>query len=393
VGIIKSLGDTDLYKLTMGYAVNQNFAESEVTYELKIRSKVSWTKEDVQNIEREVAAMGDIRYTDEELAHLEKRCKFLPKHYLTFLKGFRLNPKHTRVWIEGDELKVTTQGLWSEEIYWETLMMALISESYFEARAPLSDEQLKEVYEKTKNKAQRFREMGAYFIDMGTRRRRSYAVHDAVIRGLRDGGGEYFLGTSNIHFAAKYDLTPHGTMAHELFSAVGAMYGVENANNIVLGKWVDTYQGLLGIALPDTFTTDFFLRTFNPFYAKLFDGVRQDSGEPKIWIDKFLNHYNTLGIDARTKKAVFSDGIDSFEEMENIIEHVDGRILPSFGIGTWLTNDFEDLEPLNMVFKLIDARKNGAEPRRCAIKLSDVPGKYNGDEKAIQDYRARIDGK
>ena len=111
-------------------------------------------------------------------------------------------------------------------------------------------------------------------------------------------------------------------MAHEMFSAVAAMYGVENANNIVLGKWVDTYHGLLGTALPDTFTTEFFLKTFDPFYAKLFDGIRHDSGDPKIWLNKFINHYEKLGIDIKTKRVVFSDGIDSFDRVENILKEV-----------------------------------------------------------------------
>jgi len=387
---IRTLGDTDLYKMTMGHVVNQHFSDANVTYALKVRTKVEWTEKDVESIRNEIATMGDVTFSTEELAYMEKRCKYLPKHYLTFLKGLRLEPSHVKVWLEDGELHLTATGLWGEEIYWETLLMPIISECYFENRAPLNVFQLEEAYQKAKSKAQKFAELKAYFIDMGTRRRRSYAVHDAVIRGLRDGGGEYFLGTSNVHFAAKYNLTPHGTMAHEMFSATAAMYGVENANNIVLGKWVDTYHGLLGIALPDTFTTDFFLRTFNPFYAKLFDGLRHDSGDPVVWVNKVIDHYTSLGIGSKSKKAVFSDGINSIERMEEIIAAVDGRMLVSFGIGTWLTNDFEDLKPLNMVIKVVEAQKNAYEPRRYAVKLSDVPNKHNGDEATVKDYLTRI---
>jgi nicotinate phosphoribosyltransferase len=390
MGIIKTLADTDLYKMTMGHVVNQHFAEADVTYALKVRSKVEWAKSDVNNIQREVGTMGNVTYFPEELAHMEKRCKYLPRHYLTFLKGFRLDPRHTDVWLDNGELHATAKGPWSDEIYWETMMMAIISECFYEDRAPLNNSQLDQTYEKARKKAKKLAELSAFFIEMGTRRRRSYAVQDAVIQGLRDGGGEFFRGTSNVHFASKYNLTPHGTMAHEMFSAVAAMYGVENANNIVLGKWVDTYHGLLGIALPDTFTTDFFLKTYNPFYAKLFDGLRHDSGDPKVWVEKVFAHYNSLGIDLRPKNAVFSNGIDSFDLIEYIIDAVNRRSLKTFGMGTWLTNDFEDLKPLNMVFKLVEARKNAYEPRRFAVKLSDEPGKHNGDEDTVKDYLKRI---
>jgi len=159
---------------------------------------------------------------------------------------------------------------------------------------------------------------------------------------------------------------------------------------LYFGKWVDTYQGLLGTALPDTFTTDFFLRTFSPFYAKLFDGIRHDSGDPKIWLEKVIGHFEKLGIDTKPKRVVFSDGINSLDKVKTIIKDVDGRMMASFGIGTWLTNDFEDIEPLNMVIKLVSAKKNAYEPQRFAIKLSDVIGKHNGDEATIQDYLKRI---
>lgn len=390
MAIIKTLADTDLYKLTMGHFVNQHFPEADVTYSLNVRSQVNWAPSDVENINSEISKMGDISYSESELLFLKNRCKYLPNDYLNFLRGFKLDPSHLKVSLEDGILKATTKGLWSEEIYWETLIMPIISECYFENRAPLSNLQLEEAYENAKFKAKKFREMEAYFIDMGTRRRRSHAVHDSVIQGLIEGGGEFFLGTSNVHFASKYNITAHGTMAHELFSAVAAMYGVENANNIVLGKWVESYHGLLGIALPDTFTSDFFLKTFNPFYAKLYDGVRHDSDDPKVWFDKFDNHYKKIGIDHRAKKAVFSNSIDSFDTIQDIIDHVYRRMLTTFGMGTWLTNDFKDIKPLNMVFKLTEAQKNAYEPRRYAIKLSDDLGKHNGDYDTAKDYIKRI---
>jgi nicotinate phosphoribosyltransferase len=270
--------------------------------------------------------------------------------------------------------------------------MQIIAECYAEDRAPQNDLLLEQAYENAKSKARKFREMGASVIEMGSRRRRTYKIQDATMKGLIDGynGSELFRGTSNIHFAAKYGLTANGTMAHEIFSAGAAMYGVENVNNLILGKWADTYHGLLGIALPDTFTTDFFLRTFGPFYAKLFDGIRHDSGDFKEFFQKILAHYNGLKINPKSKVIVPSNGINSFDEIQYILDTVDNQMLISFGIGTWLTNDFDDLKALNMVIKLIKARKNQYEPWRHAVKLSDDAGKHNGDPDTIKDYFKRI---
>ena len=389
MGIIKTLADTALNKMKIGNIVNRYFADATVTYALKVRSSVEWVLSDVENIRREVATMGGITFSKEELAYIETQCKYLPDDYLTFLKDFRLEPSHVKVWLENGELQATAKGLWCEEIYWE-LLISIIRECYYENRAPLDSIQLEQTYEKARNKAKKFAELSAFFIDTGTYRRRSYEVQDAVIRGLCDGGGEFFLGTTNAHFATKYNLTPHAMMAHEMFSAIAAMYGVENANKIALEKWVETYQGFLGPALTDTYTTDFFLRTFNPFLAELFDELLHDSGEPKVWFDKVINHYTSLGIEPKLKKAWFSDSIDSFEKMKGIINTVGGRMQEIFCIGTWLTNDFDDLKPLNMVFKLAEVKRTEYEPRQFAVKLSDVSGKYNGDENTIKDYLTRI---
>jgi nicotinate phosphoribosyltransferase len=184
-------------------------------------------------------------------------------------------------------------------------------------------------------------------------------------------------------------------MAHEIFSAVAAMAGVENANNVVLGKWANTYHGLLGVALPDTFTTEFFLRTYNPFYANLYYGLRHDSHqEPNVWTDMVLNHLQKLGVDTRAKRLVYSDGIDSFDRVDAILNHRQDECMKSFGIGTWLTNDLQHIngaEALNVVMKLIAAQKNAYEPMYHACKLSDVDGKETGDLVTIKEYKRKID--
>jgi len=391
--IVKNLDDTDLYKLTMGHFIDTKFGDADVTYHLHMRSDIDFEPEEVAWIEASLKAMDSVGFSEAGLAHLRTRAgHYLPAHYLEYLSGLRLDPKQIKVWAENKKLKCEARGPWSQTVYWEIPVMETVSEALFESRAPLTEERLQAVYRKAYRKGEALRELGASFIDMGSRRRRSRAVQDAVVRGLRDGGQAYFLGTSNVYFAAKYNLTPHGTMAHELFSAVAAMYGVESANEIVLEKWAETYRGNLGIALPDTFTTDFFLRTFDPYFAKLFDGLRHDSGDPLAWIGKILAHYKRFGISPAGKRLVFSDGISSLETVEKIVRRCEGVIPVTFGIGTWFTNDFEDMPALNMVFKLVEAQKNlfGLEPRRHAVKLSDADGKHNGDLDMVEDYKKRI---
>ena len=154
------------------------------------------------------------------------------------------------------------------------------------------------------------------------------------------------------------------------------------ANLMSMESWTDVYQGDLGIVLPDTFTTEVFLRSFNSFYAKLFDGIRQDSGDPITFTDKVISHYKKLKIDPTTKTIIYSDGISSIQKIRDIMAHREDEIRKAFGIGTWLTNDL-DLKPLNMVIKMTGAKPFGMNwiP---TIKLSDSEGKHTGQTEEIE---------
>ena len=222
--------------------------------------------------------------------------------------------------------------------------------------------------------------------DFGTRRRYSYDVHDMLIQEFSkwESGGQlhnFFVGTSNVHFAQKYNLTPIGTQAHEWFMFHAAKYGFHQANSVALGRWVDVYNGNLGIALTDTFTTRNFFQSFDTLYAKLFDGIRHDSGDPIAFGQGAELHYEELGIDPSTKTIVFSDGLN-YKKIQQI-ESEPWDIRRSYGVGTWLTNDIEGIKPLNMVIKMSEAKPKGKEwiP---TIKLSDVKGKHTGDKKIIE---------
>jgi nicotinate phosphoribosyltransferase len=397
--ISTTLADTDLYKLTMLKWVIQHYPEAVARYELNIRTEVKFTDDDLLDIKRQLWLASEVRFDNRSLKWLAVKSPFLGKPFLAYLKGVTVDPSHVRIGLDNQgHLHGIVEGPWSETILWEIICLAVISEVYFRNHYPaLTLEQQWQVYQAAWAKGQGFRERQAHFIEMGTRRRYSKLVQQLVMRGLSEGAGQYMLGTSNVAMAAEFGLTPQGTMAHEIFSAVAAMVGVENANNVVLGKWADTYHGSLGIALPDTFTTGFFLRTFNPFYAKLYDGLRHDSHQDtEVWTDMVLDHYQKLGIDPRSKKLVFSDGISSFDIVDAIQGYRPGEFLRTFGIGTWLTNNLRVVNgstPLNMVVKLVAAQKNPYEEMRPAIKLSDVPGKAIGQPGAIGEYRDKASGR
>lgn len=213
-------------------------------------------------------------------------------------------------------------------------------------------------------------------------RRFSFDVQDQVVAALQANSGEYFKGTSNVYLAMKYNTTPIGTMPHEWFMYHGAVFGYRSANIKGLEAWVDVYDGSLGIALTDTYTTDAFFDSFSQKQAKLFDGVRHDSGDPLVFADKAIKFYEQSRIDPTSKTLVFSDSLN-LESVKQIKDHVAARIHDTYGIGTFFSNDV-GAKPLNIVIKLTDVKphKNNKVYLK-AVKLSDVEGKHTGDDKEI----------
>lgn len=207
-----------------------------------------------------------------------------------------------------------------------------------------------------------------------------------VINDLKLNGVKNFIGTSNVLFAIKNDVKLIGTMAHEVICAVGAMDGYIHANKHLMERWVQTYQGSLGIVLSDSFGLNNFLKDFDTKYARLYDGVRHDSGDPFVFADKIIEHYKSLGIDPTSKSIVFSDGLNIDKAIE-LANYCKGKIKTSFGIGTHLTNDLPGIIPLNMVIKLFEI------DNKNVIKLSDVSGKHTGNKKTINLVKDMIEYK
>jgi len=273
------------------------------------------------------------------------------------------------------------EGPWYRTILWEVPLMALISELWYQLRGVgVSEDDEALIEQRTREKIELYRQHGLKIAEFGTRRRFSFAVHDRVVKALRHYGGEAFSGTSNVLLAMRHGVKPIGTHAHEWFMFHGARFGFKMANSLALEHWVDVYRGDLGIALTDTFTTRAFFESFDKKFAKLFDGVRHDSGDPIEFADATIAHYQRLGINPLSKTIIFSDALTP-EKVERIRAFCQGRIGMAFGIGTNFTNDI-GVAPMNMVIKMVEARPEG-QGWLPVVKLSDVPTKNTGDPEMI----------
>ena len=238
-------------------------------------------------------------------------------------------------------------------------------------------------HKNNQKKAALFNYSSVKVADFGTRRRYSFDIQKEMVEDLNNRMTKgLFVGTSNVYLAYLFNLTPIGTEAHEWFMFHAAKYGFQIATELSLKHWADVYNGSLGTALADTFTTEAFLKGFSMRYAKLYDGVRQDSGDVYEFAEKMINHYKKLGIDPLSKMIVFSDSLDP-EKAKDINDWCRGKIKCSFGIGTNLSNDVGAI-PLNMVIKMTAVKPSSDDEWIPTIKLSDVSEKHTGDSKMIE---------
>ena len=376
-GIIRSILDNDLYKFTQQQAVCKLFPRVKVKYKFINRGGTQFPEGFASELRKEVAKMANLSLTKEERVFLKTKVRFLDEVYVDFLSGYKFDPSEVGIIQTGEKLEVDFEGYWYKSILWEVPMMSLISELYFK----MTVEKINDKNTREKNnvsKGQLFYNNNMKLADFGTRRRYSYDNQLEVCQDLKKlfGSNIFLVGTSNMHIAMKLDLTPIGTHSHELVSGIAALKGYSHANKHMMDAWISVYEGDLGIALPDTFGIDAFLLDFGLKYAKLYDGVRHDSGSAFDFTDKIVAHYQKLKIDPLSKTIVFSDGLNP-ELAKQISEHCRGKIKCSFGIGTNLTNDV-GVKPLNMVIKLVEIDGHHA------IKLSEDEGKHVGDTQTIE---------
>ena len=376
---LKSILDNDFYKFTMQHAVIKLFPKAQVRYGFINRGNHFFPPGFGDLLRKSVDAMADLRLTKEEKQYLWQHCSYLDPTYFDFLQGYNFDPSEVQITQTGSELKVTVEGYWYRTILWEVPLMGLISELFYKTgqSVRLDDEALKRV---TKDKIDNYNKIGVSILEFGTRRRHSYEVHALVNETLRKFGSNSFIGTSNVHFAMTNNMRPLGTHAHEWFMFHAAQYGFKMANMMGLGHWTQVYDGDLGIALTDTYTTAVFFEQFDKKYSKLFDGVRHDSGDPIEFAEKVISHYTQMGIDPKSKVIVFSDSLN-YEKVKRIADFCKDKIKMSFGVGTNFTND-AGLPSMNMVIKLTEVKLNN-DQWQGVVKLSDEKNKNTGTPEMI----------
>jgi nicotinate phosphoribosyltransferase len=371
---LPSILDNDFYKFTMQHAVIKLFPKAEVRYEFINRGNHQFPPHFADLLREAVDAMIHLKLTVAEKKFLSENCPYLDPTYLDFLQGYTYDPDEVTIEQQGSELKVTIEGCWYRTILWEVPVMALISELFYLSQnsTRIADGEVKRI---AKSKIESYNSLGVVILEFGTRRRHSYKVQKLVIETLGAFGTSAFLGTSNVHLSMLQNRKPSGTHAHEWFMYHASEYGFKLANAISLENWAKIYQGDLGIALTDTYTTEVFFKQFNKKFSKLFDGVRHDSGDPIEFAKKTIEHYVKMGIEPQSKIIVFSDSLN-LEKVKVIADFCRGKIKMSFGIGTNLSNDV-GLPPLNMVIKLKEAKftNNSWEG---VVKLSDEKNKHTG---------------
>lgn len=376
-----SILDNDLYKFTVSYAYMRLFPDAECTFTYTDRNKVKRTEQFLEKYKKALNSLSNIQLTDQEFYWLVTSGKvdFIPMYYWEWLKTFRFDPSKINCYLDDDSvLHVDVTDKCYKCTLYEIPVLYLVPEISNEGKEINWDMTIGRLMEKI-NLANKEKVM---FSEFGTRRRFNHDVQDKVCKYLKEWSNTC-VGTSNVYFAMKYDMKPIGTHPHEWFMFHGAQYGYKNANYMALENWVNVYDGRLGIALSDTYTTDIFFKNFSLKQAKLFDGVRQDSGDEYKFIVKALTFYRSKGIDPMTKTIVFSNALD-FPKAVEIKKYCENKIKASFGIGTNLTCDVYDNHGNkygyeNEVMKMFRCRMNKNQPWYLTIKISDDIGKHMGN--------------
>ena len=387
-GIIQSLLDTDLYKFTMMQAVLHQFPAAQVEYKFKCRTPGVRLAPFLDEIREEIHQLCTLRFADDELAYF-RAMRYMKSDFVDFLELFRLSEKYISIKpLEKGELDIRVRGPWLHTILFEIPVLAIVSEVYFRNTQPGLD--LSEGRRRLQAKLDRieppeFKDIR--IADYGTRRRFSRDWQREVLTTLKGrlgtGPDSRLTGTSNVLLAKELGLRPMGTMAHEYLQACQAL-GPRLRDTQVFGfeKWAQEYRGDLGIALSDVYGMNAFLRDFDMYFCKLFDGARHDSGDPFQWGERMIGHYQANRCDPRTKLLVFSDGLN-FPKCIELFERFHGRIQLAFGVGTNLTNDVGP-EALQIVLKMIEC--NG----QPVAKISDTPGKTMVEDQGYLTYLRQV---
>jgi nicotinate phosphoribosyltransferase len=385
--IIHSLLDTDLYKFTMMQVVLHHFPGAQVEYRFKCRNPGVALAPLVDEIREEIAHLCTLRFRERELDYL-RSMRFIKSDFVDFLGLFHLNGKYVTVEPSAQapgEIEITVRGPWLHTILFEIPVLAIVNEIYFRntVRVPDYAQGRRRLEDKIAMIAGDPSLAEMKIADYGTRRRFSRLWHEEVLIECRNRLGVHLAGTSNVLFAMKYGLTPLGTMAHEYLQACQALGPrLRDSQTFGFETWAREYRGDLGIALSDVYGMSAFLRDFDLYFCKLFDGARHDSGDPFEWGERLIAHYESNRVDPRTKTLIFSDAL-TFPLAIELYRRFHDRARLAFGVGTNLTNDL-GCTPLQIVIKMV--RCNG----QPVAKLSDTPSKNMCDDEAYLRYLRQV---
>ena len=392
--IITHFTDDDLYKFSMCCAIINCYPRAMVRYKFVDRNNTIYPKGFDELLREQVKYLEDLRFTDEEQAFMERKCYYMPRWFFTYLKGFRYSADWVHVsQDEEGHLSVEFEGYWHQTVLLEVKVLAIISELYHIVNGDIDKVNYDDYYELTYKKAVRMLEGGLKVADFGCRRRLSHDAEDAAVRAFiaasKDVKGPgVFTGTSTVWFAMKYDVQPIGTMAHEFVSSIAGMYGPQEANHIAMDMWQKTFIGSLGIFLYDTYGFKAFSDNFSEHYARVFAGLRVDSGDNLEQLEKICAKYKEFAIDPATKQVVFSNALDTDRAIA-LHKAVNGRVQDSYGIGTHITCDFGHLgiQPMNIVIKLVASKITERRDWNDTCKMSEDKGKYTGKPETFEMYK------
>lgn len=387
--VITSLLDTDLYKFTMWQTMLHRHPQTQAEYRFVCRNQPAFPLAQLlDEVNAELDALCALSFTEDELRYLGG-LRYIKSDFVDFLRIFRFQRAFIEAFADGDQLRIVAKGPQVHVMAFEIFVLAIVNELYFRR----FDRAVAEAEGRRRLEA-KIAVIGAFvqqpalrhpfeLFDFGVRRRFSRPWQREVVQAFSTRLPQVFKGTSNVRLARDLGLVPIGTMAHEYLQTYQALgVRLRDSQKAALEDWVQEYRGDLGIALTDVVGMDAFLADFDLYFAKLFDGLRHDSGDPLVWAEKALAHYARLRIDPHTKRLVFSDGL-TVDKAIAIYRALGDRTQLGFGIGTHLSNDV-GLQTLNIVMKLTSA--NG----QPVAKLSDSPGKTLCDDATFLAYLRQV---
>ena len=382
--MILSILDTDLYKFSTSNAYFQLYPLAEGTFKFNDRAAEVYDTTFLSALKEEFKSLERLRLSDAEFNYVTSKIRYISHNYWEWLRGFNFEADKIEAGLDSEgHLRIEVTDFLYKVTLYEVPILAIVAELRNRVKGVQVD--TAKALAVLDAKLEIANENKLLFSEFGTRRRFSSVLHDEIVRELKEKCPKYCAGTSNVYFAMKYDMTPIGTFPHEWVMFHSGVFGYKRANYLSLEDWIKVYDGALGTALIDTFTTRSFLRTLTMKQAKLLDGFRQDSGDEKEVGDAIIERLKEFGINPASKVIVFSNALN-FPKYKAVADYFRGRVKVSAGIGTNITCDpgIEGYKAANIVMKLSRCRMSAKDPWEKVIKISDDLGKHMGDDKEFE---------